>query len=44
MTTDYLQFTITSSSKMPNTEFAEEICKAADEFYQLFVSGRQSDG
>ena len=31
---------------MPNTEFAEEIRKAADEFYQLFVSGpsgRQSE-
>ncbi|KAN0097062.1 Acyltransferase ChoActase/COT/CPT [Tylopilus felleus] len=43
---DYLQFTITSGSKMPNTEFAEEIRKAADEFYQLFVSGpsgRQSE-
>ncbi|KAN0097060.1 Acyltransferase ChoActase/COT/CPT [Tylopilus felleus] len=43
---DYLQFTITSGSKMPNAAFAEEINKAADEFYQLFVSGpsgRQSE-
>jgi carnitine O-acetyltransferase len=43
---DYLQFTITSGSKLPNAEFAEEIHKAAYDFYQLFVSGpsgRQSE-
>jgi len=34
---DYLQFTITSRAEMPNAEFAEEIRKAAKEFYELFA-------
>ncbi|KAF9218968.1 acyltransferase ChoActase/COT/CPT [Gyrodon lividus] len=32
---DYLQFTITSRAEMPNTEFTEEIGKAAEELYEL---------
>lgn len=37
LTTDYLQFTITSRAEMPNAEFAEEIRKAAEELYELFA-------
>lgn len=36
-TVDFLQFTITSRAEMPNAEFAKEIEKAAEEFYQLFA-------
>ncbi|KIJ65645.1 hypothetical protein HYDPIDRAFT_130991 [Hydnomerulius pinastri MD-312] len=35
--TDYLQFTITSRTEMPNAEFTEEIGKAAEELYELFA-------
>lgn len=37
LTTDYLQFTITSRAEMPNAEFTEEIKKAAEELYELFA-------
>jgi len=34
---DFLQFTITSRAEMPNAEFADEIEKAAEDIYALFV-------
>jgi len=30
---DYLQFTVTSRTEMPNEEFAEEISRAAEDLY-----------
>lgn len=38
LTTDYLQYTITSRAEMPNAEFIEEIRRAAEELYELFAS------
>ncbi|KAH7890779.1 acyltransferase ChoActase/COT/CPT [Phlebopus sp. FC_14] len=35
--TDYLQFTITSRTEMPNAEFTEEIARAAEDLYELFA-------
>jgi carnitine O-acetyltransferase len=33
--TDYLQYTITSRTEMPNKRFIEEIDRAARELYEL---------
>ena len=34
---DRLMYTITSRKEMPNKEFCEEIAKAADDLFELFV-------
>ena len=34
---DRLMYTITSRKEMPNMEFREEIAKAADDLFELFV-------
>ena len=39
---DYLQFTITSRKEMPNKEFIDEIEKAANDVYNLFLSGKSA--
>ncbi|KAG8220958.1 acyltransferase ChoActase/COT/CPT [Butyriboletus roseoflavus] len=44
LTTDYLQFTITSRVEMPNAEFTEEIGKAAEELYKLFAGSSNPCG
>ena len=36
---DYLQFTITSRTEMPNEEFAAEISRAAGDLYALYFPG-----
>jgi len=41
---DYLQFTITSRTEMPNAEFAEEITRTAEEFYELFADSSNPSG
>lgn len=38
LTTDYLQYTVTSPTELPITEFTEELKKAAEELYELFAS------
>jgi carnitine O-acetyltransferase len=35
---DYLQYTVTSPTELPITEFTEELKKAAEELYELFAS------
>ena len=37
VSTDRLVYTVTSRKEMPNKEFCEEIAKAADDLYELFV-------
>ncbi|KAL1704128.1 acyltransferase ChoActase/COT/CPT [Schizophyllum commune] len=39
---DYLQFTITSRKEMPNKEFIDEIEKAANDVYNLFLSAKSA--
>ena len=34
---DRLMYTITSRKEMPNKEFCEEIAKAADDLFELFM-------
>ena len=34
---DFLQFTVTSRTEMPNDEFMREIARAADDLYALFA-------
>ena len=34
---DFLQFTVTSRTEMPNKEFCEEIQRAAQDLYDLFA-------
>ena len=36
---DYLQYTITSRTEMPNAKFAKEIERAASDLYELFQAG-----
>ena len=36
--TDYLQYTITSRTEMPNQRFCEEIERAAEDLYNLHAS------
>ena len=38
-TTDYMQFTITSRTEMPNEEFVAEISHAAEDLYALYFGG-----
>lgn len=39
ITTDYMQFTITSRTEMPNEEFVAEISRAAQDVYGLYFGG-----
>jgi carnitine O-acetyltransferase len=39
LTTDYMQFTITSRTEMPNEEFVDEISRAAVDLHGLYFGG-----
>ncbi len=41
---NFLQFTVTSRTEMPNGEFCEELQRAAGDMYDLFTNKSQSQG
>ncbi len=41
---DFLRFTVTSRTEMPNAEFCKEIQRAAGDMYDLFANQRQNQG